>query len=562
MTREELNKLLAADTETERLEFKEAKGQLSILGKDGERMNRKSLYGYCVAIGNEGGGKLVLGVKNEVNRATGMRDIVGTNAIQNVQKAREEIYRVLDRSIEIEEIATECGTVQIVHIPAHPIGQAFKFHGVPLRRNGEDLVEMDDARLQDIMLETRGDFSARVAGGATMADLDPVAVALLKKKWLDKKQDADLKSYSEEEVLRKLLLVTSEGVTNAAILLVGTTEALARYIPQAEIFLEWWSDEKLPEYERRDILREAFVLAQEKIWKFVDARNTRVSLREGFFESDIWAYDKESVDEAVLNAFAHREYFNRTEPAYVHISPERLSVKSAGGFLPGVTAENALYAEGKWRNRRLMEALGEIGLVERASVGLDRIYRATISQGKGLPDFNGTTAEYVVLNVPAKIKDVNFVYFLQKIQEGGQFAINPLRDFIELEHIRESGKAADRERLAQFLSWGIVEKVGRGRGVKYILTKSFYEFVDNRSEYTRKRWLSKEQQKQVLLNYLEQHGRGRKDDFRKLFEGKLSDYSIFVLLNELRNSGQVVFTGRERSRTSDWCLVKSTEGHV
>ncbi|MEK7069035.1 MAG: ATP-binding protein [Patescibacteria group bacterium] len=559
MTREELNILLAVDAETEHLEFKESSGQISILGKDDTKTNKKSLYGYCVAMGNEGGGKLVFGVKDKINPATGMRDVVGTNAILNTKKAREEIYKVLDRSIDIDEIPTEQGKVQIVHIPAHSIGQAFRFYGVPLRRNGEELVEMDDARLREIIMETRGDFSAHIASGAMMTDLDTVAVAFLKKKWLDKKQDDDLKSYSDEEVLRKLLLVTSEGITNACLLLVGTTEALARHIACAEIFLEWKSDESRVGYERRDVLREPFVLAQEKIWKFVDSRNTSVPFREGFFERDIWAYDKESVDEAVLNAFAHREYLNRTEPVYVRVSPERLSVKSAGGFLPGVTPENALYVEGKWRNRRLMEALGEIGLVERAGVGLDRIYRATISQGKGLPDFDGTNAEYVVLNVPAKIKDLNFAYYLQKIQEGGRIAIDPLRDFIELECIRENGKAHDRERLAQFLSWGIIEKVGSGRGVHHILAKSFYEFVDSRGEYTRKRWLSKEQQKQVLINYLDHHGAGRKSEFRELFERKLSDHQIFTLLNDLRVAGLAMFTGRERSRTGDWRLVKSTE---
>ena len=69
MNREELNKILAVDIETEHLEFKEASGQISIMGKDttrGGKTDKKSLYGYCVAIGNEGEGKLILGVKNKI----------------------------------------------------------------------------------------------------------------------------------------------------------------------------------------------------------------------------------------------------------------------------------------------------------------------------------------------------------------------------------------------------------------------------------------------------------------------------------------------------------------
>jgi ATP-dependent DNA helicase RecG len=81
MILEELNNLLSADRETEHLEFKEQKNQMSILGNDGKQ--KKSLYGYCVALGNEGGGYLLLGVKNNLNPLTGKRDIVGTNALSN-----------------------------------------------------------------------------------------------------------------------------------------------------------------------------------------------------------------------------------------------------------------------------------------------------------------------------------------------------------------------------------------------------------------------------------------------------------------------------------------------
>lgn len=58
MNIEELNKILSV-REAERIEFKEAKEQISILGKDEKngRIIFKSLYAYCVAIGNEGGGR-------------------------------------------------------------------------------------------------------------------------------------------------------------------------------------------------------------------------------------------------------------------------------------------------------------------------------------------------------------------------------------------------------------------------------------------------------------------------------------------------------------------------
>ena len=240
----------------------------------------------------------------------------------------------------------------------------------------------------------------------------------------------------------------------------------------------------------------------------------------------------------------------------MRISPDRIGVKSAGGFVSGVTIENVLDAEGKWRNYLLMDVLGKIGLVERAGFGLDRIYKTTISQGKGAPNFEGTDDDYVVLNIPTKVRDIDFVYYLQKIEKEKQISIDTARDFIELEKIRENGKSCDKNRLKFFTDNDIVEKVGKGKGTKYVLAKRFYEFIGNKVEYTRKKWLSKEQQKEVLMNFFRQHEKGKRSDFIKLFENKLSSKQLFVLLDELRSENMVYFDGMRRSPKGLWKIRK------
>ena len=54
----ELERLMALPSETEQLEFKEAKNQF----------DTTKLYRYCVALANEGGGKLILGVSDKPPR--------------------------------------------------------------------------------------------------------------------------------------------------------------------------------------------------------------------------------------------------------------------------------------------------------------------------------------------------------------------------------------------------------------------------------------------------------------------------------------------------------------
>lgn len=55
-TREQVDIWRAAPTETQTLEFKEAKTQY----------DSDKLFGYCVAIANEGGGHMILGVRNKL----------------------------------------------------------------------------------------------------------------------------------------------------------------------------------------------------------------------------------------------------------------------------------------------------------------------------------------------------------------------------------------------------------------------------------------------------------------------------------------------------------------
>ena len=64
MTEQELLRLIAKNrsTESEILEFKERRESIPT-GKEGS--TKRSIYGYCVGIGNEGGGKLLIGISDK-----------------------------------------------------------------------------------------------------------------------------------------------------------------------------------------------------------------------------------------------------------------------------------------------------------------------------------------------------------------------------------------------------------------------------------------------------------------------------------------------------------------
>jgi len=55
---------------------------------------------------------------------------------------------------------------------------------------------------------------------------------------------------------------------------------------------------------------------------------------------------------------------------------------------------------------------------------------------------------------------------------------------------------------------GFVEKVGRGRGTKFILSKRYYEHFGKKGEYTRRKGLDKEANKLLIIEHLKKLQKG------------------------------------------------------
>ena len=138
----------AARSEHQRLEFKEAKVQFD---------NRK-LFRYCVALANEEGGYLLLGIEDQPPRR-----VVGTAAFNNPVEMAAKLFEALGFRVEIEEVAHPDGRVLVFHIPSRPRGTAYHFEGAYLMRAGEELVPMSEDRLRAIFEEGQPDWLSESA---------------------------------------------------------------------------------------------------------------------------------------------------------------------------------------------------------------------------------------------------------------------------------------------------------------------------------------------------------------------------------------------------------------
>lgn len=132
----------AAKSETEHLEFKEAR----------EKFEFYRLLEYCVALANENenGSVLLLGVTDRPPRA-----VVGTKAFSSISKVASDLFDKLRFRVGVEEVMYVDRRVLVFHIPPRPIGHPYELDGKFLMRSGGQLVPMTVDQLKKIFAENK-----------------------------------------------------------------------------------------------------------------------------------------------------------------------------------------------------------------------------------------------------------------------------------------------------------------------------------------------------------------------------------------------------------------------
>ncbi len=526
-SRAQFARILAAP-EGERIEFKKA----------ANRFGFDELVQYCVALANEGGGMMVLGVTD-----LRPRRVAGTTAFPEPGRTESGIYERVGHRVALEEYDHEGQRVLIAHVPARLPGTAWSDGGRYWMRAGDSLVPMSDERLRQIHAEVAPDFSAEVCRGATVADLDRRAIGEFKRRWARRSRDAKRRTWSDAAALRNAELLDNGKITNAALLLFSTRSALTKHIPQAEIVFEYRSGEAPGPAQDRAEFREGFLLFHDVLWERIDRRNDRQSWQDGFFRNEISTFDEKVIREAVLNAFCHRDYRD-TRSVFVRQYPARIEITNAGGFPPGITPANILDEQNP-RNRRLAEALARCGLVERAGQGLDLMVSRSVQQGKRAPDFSRTVPHEVRLTLDGRITDPQFLAFLERVGRRTLSSFSA-HDLLVLDHLHREERVPPelRPRLPRLIRLGVVETVGRGRGTRHLLSRRVHAALGSSGAYTRQRGLDRAQNKALLLRHIEESAEaGAKfEEFQQALPA-LSRSQIQALLRELRREGRIVSRG-------------------
>ena len=517
--------------ESERLEFKEARAQF-----DADELTR-----YCVALANEHGGRILLGINDK-------RQVVGSSAFPNIANLKRDQSQRVRLNIEADEIAHPNGRVVVVTVPPRPIGMPIQYKGAYWMRRDESIVAMPPEVLRAIFDEAHPDHSAQICQNAKLDDLNAAAIDLFRTMWQRQSGNELLSNVSHRQLLLDAELIDErEHVTYAALILFGEPQAVARHLAQAETIFEYRSHRATIPYEQRMEFKQGFFLYFDKLWETINLRNEVFQYTDGLLRFEIPAVNEAVAREAILNAITHRDY-RLSGSIFVRQFPKRLEVVSPGGLPPGITVENLLWRQAP-RNRRLAEVFAKCGLVERAGQGANRMFEQSIRESKPLPDFSDSDDYQVSVVLNGEVGDENFLRFLEAVgrETTSSFATEHLL-LLDLIHREQEVPERLKPALRALVDTGVVETVGRGRGVRYLLSRRFYRFAGSPGAYSRRRGLDRNTNKMLLLRHIQSAERRgcALAELQDVLPG-LSRSQVQGLLRELRGDGDIHVVGRTRA---------------
>ena len=371
-TPEQINLWRQSPSEHQRLEFKEAKTQFD---------NRK-LYECCVALANEGGGHLLLGVADKPPRP-----VVGTKAFADSVAMAEKLFQAIGFRVDIDEVAHPDGRVLVFHVPPRPRGTAYHLDGKYLMRSGEALVPMSEDQLRRIFAEGEPDWLEE----HSRTDLDVQQVVEL----LDTQTFFELLKlpYPTDRagVIDRLLrerLIDAQGETYAirrlgALLLAKKLEDFPDLARKAARVVVYTGMSKL-ETRLDQTGTKGYAVGFQGLVRFVMGQLPQNEVIEDALRKEVKLVPEVVIRELVANALIHQDFMVGGVSVMVEVYSNRVEISNPGE--PIVPVER--FIDGyQSRNERLADLMRRMGICEEKSSGIDRVVQTAEVYQLPAPDF-------------------------------------------------------------------------------------------------------------------------------------------------------------------------------
>ncbi len=372
ITPEQVDLWRQSSMEHQRLEFKEAKLQY-----DFDKLCR-----YCVAIANEGGGFLLLGIGDQIPRK-----VVGSQAIPNPVECAQKLFEALGFRIDIEQVQHPDGRVVVFDIPSRPRGTAYHLRGTYLMRSGGTLTPMSEDQLRRIFAEGRPDWleeysKLNLTAQDIIETIDTQRYFELIKLPYPTDQTGVIERLQRERVID--LVDGGYAIRRLGALLLAKRlddfPDLARKAPRVVIYTE---TSKL-ETRLDRIGSRGYAVGFQGLVRFVMGQLPQNEVIKDALRKEVKLVPEVAIRELIANALIHQDLTIEGVSPMIEIYRDRIEISNPGQ--PVVPVER--FIDGyQSRNERLADLMRRMGICEEKSSGIDRVVQMAEMYQLPAPDF-------------------------------------------------------------------------------------------------------------------------------------------------------------------------------
>lgn len=549
-----LDRLRAEPRETEWLEFK------------ANRYDAQALGEYLSALANSAcllgkpRGYLVFGIEDGTHAVVGTRFDPQAEVGQGNQLLPLWLALGLKPKLGFEMHVCQYQGERVVVFEVHPaFDRPVEFYGKAFVRNGSSKTALAGyPEKERAIWMRRVDWSAQVCEQATLADLDPKAIAEARRQYAEKNKTkpeklAELTQWDDATFLNKAKLTVRGAITNAALLLLGREEAsslLAPAVARVSWILKNERNEEL-DYEH---FGPPMLLNVDKVL----ARIRNLTVRElpdgTLFPVELTQYDPWVIREALHNCIAHQDYGLRGRIQVVE-TPQALLLTNVGGFLPG-RVETVIEQDAPlevYRNPYLAEAMVSLNMIDTQGGGIKRMFQVQRRRFFPLPDYDLSQPERVMVTLRGRILDVRYTRLLMA-QGELDLATIMLLDKVQ-KGVRIEPEDAKRLKAA---------KLVEGRYPNLLVAGSVSTATGDKARHIRNRGFDNRYYRDLIVDLVREHQPVSREDIDKLLLDKLPDIlTAEQKVNRVHNllvslSGKRIRNAGTR-QASQWVLIDADQ---
>ena len=226
------------------------------------------------------------------------------------------------------------------------------------------------------------------------------------------------------------------------------------------------------------------------------------------------------------NSIAHQKY-EKNARIIVTENMDSLKFQNDGNFYEGDYRE---YITGEktpksYRNPALVKAMVNIRMIDTQGYGIHKMYQSQKDRYLPMPDYDLSTADEVILNLPGTIIDENYSLMLLANQDMS------LMDAVLLDQVQK-GKPINDNAIKKLRKEGLIE----GRKPHLYVSKQIAKATNTQVEYTLRKGFNDAECQEWILKALKDHKVLSRKQINELLWNKLPvDYTDTQRVNKIGN---------------------------